>query len=1040
MKTMKNEKKKKYEILIVEDSPTQSLKLKQLLEDTKYKVRLATNGSDALVQVKEKIPDLIISDIMMPIMDGYEMSKALKSEIRYQGLPVILITSLSESEDILVSLECGADMFISKPYDDNYLLHQVQLILSNQTEIHGIENGEGFELTYYNKKYKIKKDFYRIVNLLLNTYETAVGKNRELIDAQNELIRLNNNLEELVSQRTSALLDEIAERKIIEKELRKSEEKYRMLLNTLQEGIWVVDNEENTTFVNEILPSMLGYTTREMMGKSLYYFMDDGWKEIAKKQMFNRKQGVFEQIEFEFLKKDGTKIQALLEAGPMYDDKGNYIGAIAGVIDISDRMRHEEQLKNLNTVLKAIRNINQLIVREKDKGELIRKACELLIETGSFSNSIISLIDESMNLVDFTCSGDVPNPGLIVESLKSGNLPLCYQDAIKNPNKITAKHPFTDCRDCDLFNCNKINGIKSLTSTLSFEGKIYGFITISVFEFFIDIEEGFRVIEEVVGDISYSLYTFDINEKRKKAEEFITWQEKYFENLLEYANVWLDAIDNEGKLIFWNKKAEEISGYNRDTLLGNLKKWNLMYPDKNKGAELLEFCKDLIKERKTIKYVETEITTATGEKRIISWSSNLIYDENENISGNMFVGDDITERKKAELELIDAKERAEEMNKLKSSFLANMSHELRTPMNGILGFSEILQLEDKVDVIKDIATVINKSGKRLMNTLNSILNLSRVEAGELKPEKNFVNIIDVVFSTVELFKIEAMKKDIELTMESEFDTLLLRTDERMLADVVNNLVNNAVKFTPEGRVSIKVLKEKSDRNEYVIINVTDTGIGINENDYNTIFDEFRQVSEGLSRSFEGTGLGLTICRKYIQLLGGTISVKSKPNEGSTFTVRLPHEFEKPSEINPAVHIEEKSLLKIQKEIIHTSKPRILYVEDDDISVILLVKLLKGKYEIDIATKANEAIEKTRIVQYNLILMDINLGKGESGIDVTREIRKLENYKNIPIIAITAFAMHGDKEEFISGGCDDYLSKPYNPNDLINMIEKYINIK
>ncbi|MCL5991914.1 MAG: response regulator, partial [Bacteroidetes bacterium] len=222
MKKKINDKSVNWEILIVEDSPTQSLKLKRVLEDKGYKVRLATNGSDALVQVKEKIPDLIISDIIMPIMDGYNMSKALKAEPEYKDLPIILITSLSESEDILVSLECGAEMFISKPYDENYLLHQVQLILSNQTEIQGTESPDGFEITYYDKKYKIKKDFYRVLNILLNTHETAVGKNRELIDAQNELIKLNNNLEELVSQRTAALLDEIAERKIIEKELRAS--------------------------------------------------------------------------------------------------------------------------------------------------------------------------------------------------------------------------------------------------------------------------------------------------------------------------------------------------------------------------------------------------------------------------------------------------------------------------------------------------------------------------------------------------------------------------------------------------------------------------------------------------------------------------------------------------------------------------------------------------------------------------------------------------------------------------------------------------
>ncbi len=1040
MKKKINDKSVNWEILIVEDSPTQSLKLKRVLEDKGYKVRLATNGSDALVQVKEKIPDLIISDIIMPIMDGYNMSKALKAEPEYKDLPIILITSLSESEDILVSLECGAEMFISKPYDENYLLHQVQLILSNQTEIQGTESPDGFEITYYDKKYKIKKDFYRVLNILLNTHETAVGKNRELIDAQNELIKLNNNLEELVSQRTAALLDEIAERKIIEKELRKSEEKYRNLIGTLQEGILVIDNNENTTFVNDVLPSMLGYTKKEMIGKSIYSFMDDNFKDTARKQIESRKQGVFEQFEFEFLKKDGTRIQTLLEAGPLYDEKGKYIGAIAGVIDITERKMHEEQLKNLNIVLKAIRNINQLIVREKDKGDLIRKACNLLLEPGSFRHAFISLFDESMNLIDFTYSGEVENPEKIKEFLKKGVFPECYKDAMKNPDKISTKHPFLDCNECGFYDNKILNGTKSLTSLLYFEGKTYGFITISVFEYFIEIEEGFRILEEVIGDISFALYTFDIGEKRKKAEEFIRWQEKYFEYLLENANVWLDAIDTEGNLIFWNKKAEEISGYRKDFVLGNQKKWDAMYPENGKGRELLEYCKNLIKDGQIIKDVETEVTTAKGNKRIISWSSNLIYDEFGIVTGCMFVGEDITERKLSEEELIIAKENAEEMNRLKSSFLANMSHELRTPMNGILGFSEILVTEEKISVVREIADVINKSGKRLMNTLNSILNLSRIEAGEIKSQKSIVNIMDLLYNTVDLFKVEADKKNLRINLESEFDSLLIETDERMLQDVFNNLVNNAIKFTTEGGVSVKVSRVITDIMKLIEIEVTDTGIGIDEKDYGTIFDEFRQVSEGLSRSFEGTGLGLTICKRYLNILGGTITVKSKIHEGSTFTVGLPFFSDKSIEKSKGIAVVDKHEIKKEKVSGTIGKPRILYVEDDDVSIILFEKIFKDKYEIDIAKKAKEAIQKAKENNFALIIMDINLGKGESGMDATREIRKLDYYKNIPIIAMTAFAMQGDKQEFLDGGCNDYISKPYDHHELVRMIDKYIKIE
>lgn len=1038
MKKKSNEKSKKQDILIVEDSPTQSLKLKQLLVDKGYSIRLATNGSEALLQVKKQLPDLILSDIMMPVMDGYEMAGTLKSNPEYEKIPIILLTMLVESEDILKSLECGADMYISKPYDNNYLLRHVELLLSNQPEIHASEMKSGeFEITYYHKKYKVKAEFFKVINLLFSTYETAVSKNKELTDAQNELIKLNNNLEELVNQRTAALLDEIAERKIVERELRKSEEKYRTLLDTLQEGIWVIDSNDITTFVNDIMPAMLGYTKKEMFGKSIFDFIDVRKTEYVKNQIDRHKEGIYEQIEYEFVKKDGTRIQTILETGPIFDDKGNYNGTIAGVIDISERKKHEEQLNNLNIVLKAIRNVNQLIVREKDKSALIRQACNLLVETGSFRHAFISLFDESMKLIDFTYSGDVPNHNKIRESLQKGDYPLCYKDALANPDKISTKHPIRDCKGCDFFENKSLNDTKSLTSILFFEGKTYGFITISVFEYFIEIEEGFRILEEVIGDISYALHHFDIEEKRRKAEEYIRWQEKYFENLLENANVWLDAIDSDGKLVFWNKKAEEISGFKKELLLGNSRKWKLMYPEGNKADELLEFCRNIIKNGEIIKDIETEINTADGEKRIIAWSSNLIKEEDGQVSGSMFVGEDLTERKKAETDLIAAKERAEEMNRLKTSFLANMSHELRTPMNGILGFSEILQLEDQLEIVREIASVINKSGKRLMNTLNSILNLSRVEAGELKPQKEIVNLIDVAFNTVELFRIEAEKKKIDLNMESEFESLLVLTDERMINDSLNNLVNNAIKFTNEGSVTVKVSKEITDKQEWVIIDIIDTGIGIDEKDFNTIFDEFRQVSEGLSRSFEGTGLGLTICKRYIHFLGGTIDVKSKLNVGSTFTIKLPYLKDSKSDSANSDQLDKKQSQNIPITKVLTEKKKLLYVEDDDVSIKLLEILTKDKYLIDVARKAKEAIEKAKTNLYNMILMDINLGKGESGIDATREIRKLDNYKKIPIIAVTAFAMYGDREEFINCGCDDYISKPYNQNELLEIIDRYL---
>ena len=247
---------------------------------------------------------------------------------------------------------------------------------------------------------------------------------------------------------------------------------------------------------------------------------------------------------------------------------------------------------------------------------------------------------------------------------------------------------------------------------------------------------------------------------------------------------------------------------------------------------------------------------------------------------------DITGRVKFEEDLISAKEKAEEMNRLKSSFLANMSHELRTPLVGILGYSEILSEEIKqLDQLKMIKDIYN-SGKRLLETLNSILNLSRIESNKFEIIPSKFNLIDLVLEEVNLYKGVAQIKNIYLNMQLPKKEIVVNSDKRIIQNIISNLINNAVKYTLHGGVAVSVSIE-INAEKYVVVKITDTGIGIPKESQNVIFDEFRQVSEGFDRKYEGTGLGLTITKKFIDMLHGTIQLKSEPNLGSEFTVRIP---------------------------------------------------------------------------------------------------------------------------------------------------------
>lgn len=269
------------------------------------------------------------------------------------------------------------------------------------------------------------------------------------------------------------------------------------------------------------------------------------------------------------------------------------------------------------------------------------------------------------------------------------------------------------------------------------------------------------------------------------------------------------------------------------------------------------------------------------------WESVLISpmkNEKNLITNFIAIKEDITEKKKMIEELRQAKEKAEEMNRVKSSFFANMSHELRTPLIGILGYSEIMQEDTKLS--KDYVSMaknMNRGGKRLLETVNMILNISKINSDKQEARFEKIDIVAIVRETVNLFKAAALKKNLALNLFVKEETIICYADEKLLCDVFNNLVNNAIKFTEAGSVAVEIEIES----KHVVIRVADTGIGIPQDKQGIIWEEFRQSSEGMGRSFEGTGLGLTISKKYVELMGGTISLESAEGKGSTFKVEFP---------------------------------------------------------------------------------------------------------------------------------------------------------
>ncbi|MDT3695712.1 MAG: PAS domain S-box protein [Ignavibacterium sp.] len=392
----------------------------------------------------------------------------------------------------------------------------------------------------------------------------------------------------------------------------------------------------------------------------------------------------------------------------------------------------------------------------------------------------------------------------------------------------------------------------------------------------------------------------------------------------------------------------------------------------------------------------------------------------------------VIEREITKKELIEAKETAEEMSKLKSNFLANMSHELRTPLIAILGYTEILKTEIDHQEWNEMISTIMSSGKRLLETLNLILDLSKVEADKVQVNYNELNIAEETSDIINLFIPAAQKKNLYIKSKIESDIVLARLDKRLFHSIISNLINNAVKYTDKGGITIELNVINSNGSTYAMINIIDTGIGIAKEDQETIFEEFRQVSEGYNRYFEGAGLGLTIAKKFTEKMRGSITLQSEQGKGSTFTVVFPVE-ESSSNNKTNNHLPDEN--DLPQKIGRNKK---VLVIDDDFSSRKIVELfLRGEVEIESASTDKEGMELMNKNEYSLVLLDISLGKGASGIDVLRIIRENPKFKQIPIIAVTAHAMVGDREKFINSGFNDYLSKPFAKKDLINKVRNYI---
>ncbi len=771
------------------------------------------------------------------------------------------------------------------------------------------------------------------------------------------------------------------ERRKAEDALRESEERYRIITENTVDTIAVFDLNLKPIYMSPSVFKLRGYTAEEAMQQSLDQILTPNSLEVVH-EVLNRQTALetsgnadlnrIEMLELEEYRKDGSVIMIELSASFLRDKNFKPTSILTVTRDITERKRAENTISESEKRFKELANLLPQTVFEADINGKITFANETALATFGYSNEDI---ENGIQLINIISKKDkkeaIENLQRILKGLPS----------LRNEYEMVRKNGITFPA------ITFISPIIRDKETIGMRGTIVDITNRK------ETEDELRKLSEAVAQSPASIIITDLN----------------------------------GNINYVNKTFEEISGYSFKEVI-------------NKNTRVLksgrvprEKYQDLWK---TITLGKTWRGELLNKKKSgeLYWEDVLIsplINKDGKIINYLSVQQDITEKKKILQELIEAKEEAEEMNRVKTIFFANMSHELRTPFVGIMGFAELLTETLTDPEAKEMADGILRTSIRMKDTLTKILNLSKLEVNEIQTFPRKVDIRLLINNIYKQYSIAASKKNLSFSIHVNVDKPLIFTDEVLLTEILNNLISNAIIYTLKGSIDLFVENQTKEGKQVLIVKVVDTGIGIPTDKQDLVWKEFRQASEGTTRSYQGTGLGLSISKKYTELLGGKIYLESKEGSGSTFTLELPYiDIDYYEKVPKNISASNSDIIpeeEFQKKII-------LYVEDDDTSIEVIKISLSKQYRIEIAKDAEIALSKVKEQIFDAILMDINLGPGMNGIELTQLIRKLPNYETIPIIAVTAYANEEDKKEFLSKGMNHYLAKPFLIQDLVMLVK------
>jgi PAS domain S-box-containing protein len=762
---------------------------------------------------------------------------------------------------------------------------------------------------------------------------------------------------------------------------------------------------------------MLGYTASEVKKKITPADISDPQELIARAKVlsaelatpitpgfealvFKASRGIEDIYELTYIRQDGSRFPAVVSVTALRDVHDAIIGYLLIGTDNTARKLAEEALLKAGALQNAIfnsANFSSIATDAKGVIQIFNVGAERMLGYEAF---------EVMNKIT---PADISDPQELIARAEALSLELAT--------------PITPGFEALVFKASRgIEDIYELTYIRKDGSRFPAVVSVTAL----------RDAQNAI--IGYLLIGTDntarklVEAEQKRSDQRLRDQKFYTRSLIESNIDALMTTDPAGIITDVNKQMEALTGCTRDELIGAPFKSYFTDPERAEAAIKL-----VLREKKVTDY-ELTARALDGKKTVVSYNATTFYDRGRTLQGVFAAARDVTERKRVEAELQQAKSAAESANRTKSDFLASMSHEIRTPMNAIMGIADLLAKTPLSPEQDKYVQIFQRAGDNLLNLINDILDLSKVESSQLELEKTGFSLNDLLEKVMEMVTVPANAKRLALVCDIAPGVPNdLVGDPTRLRQVLLNLVGNAIKFTESGTVSLRVTPDMNTLMPTALrFAVSDTGIGISGEKLDRVFERFTQADSSTTRRFGGSGLGLTISKRLVELMGGHIGAESEVGKGSVFSFSVPFEIWTDASrgaVAPVGTDAGAPLLAL----------RILLVEDSpDNRTIAMAYVEDTPYQVDIAENGAIACQMFKAGAYDLVLMDRQMPVMD-GLTATRAIRAWEqgNDKSAtPIIALTASALKGDREMCLAAGCTAFLTKPIKQDVLLQAIKEH----